>query len=261
MTTQIVGILNLTPDSFSDGGKADSIEKAAVQMIQIFEDGAAIVDVGAESTRPRATPIDAAQEWARLEPFLQFTRDHHPAFLSRISIDTRHAQTAKYALEYGVCWINDVNGLQSPQMVDAVKHSNCDLVVMHSLTIPADPDVTLPDDSDVVFILKEWALSRLQELSGQGIARARIILDPGIGFGKTAKQSLEIIRRAEEFNSLHTRIMFGHSRKSFLGLYSDALAKDRDTLTAQFSAQLTKSGVSYLRVHNVKTNVDAIRLL
>lgn len=256
--TKLVGILNLTPDSFSDGGQAGSVSEAVRHMQTLFEDGAALVDIGAESTRPGATPISADEEWQRLEPFMREVRQHHAARLQALSIDTRHPETARRVLEYGVGWINDVSGFSSPAMIQAVKGAPCDLVVMHSLGVPADPRNTLPEGADPVALLRKWAEEKVAKLGGQGIAQARIIFDPGIGFGKTAEQSKTIIDRIGELKMPGVRLLVGHSRKSFLALYTGAAPKDRDAETARISALLADAGVDFLRVHNVKANRAAL---
>lgn len=254
--TKLVGILNLTPDSFSDGGQyadAGAIRAAALRMA---EAGAAVIDVGAESTRPGATPLSPEQEWARLEPFfveaLPALRKH-PV---EISIDTRHPETATRALSHGVDWINDVSGNAHPDMADAVRRASCRLVLMHSLGVPADPAVTLPEEADPVHTLLQWAEREIQVLAARGIGRERIIFDPGIGFGKTMEQSWEIVRRMEEFRPLGLPLLAGHSRKSFLRRVSDNPAEGRDDATLAVSAYLAARGVDYLRVHAVARHAE-----
>lgn len=257
--TQLVGILNLTPDSFSGDGHSYNPRNALEQLEKIFQDGAAIVDVGAESTRPGATPLNHEEEWRRLSHFLEYLKqDNRHDYFPRISIDTYHPETAKKALAFGVGWINDVWGFQDARMVEAVKDSICDIVVMHSLSIPADPQVTFPPDTDIILALINWANERLQKLEGQGIARDRVILDPGIGFGKTAEQSQAIIDRIDALKTLGVRLLVGHSRKSFLKLHTSEPPGQRDAATAEISVKLAKAGVDFLRVHNVVVNRKAL---
>lgn len=258
MSTALIGILNLTPDSFSDGGQAGDAKHAFAQFTQLLKDGAAIVDVGAESTRPGATSLTAEEEWARLLPFFEEVKRSDAKLFSRMSVDTRHGATASKALVLGVRWINDVTGFQNAEMIEAVKGSNCDIAVMHSLSVPADPKVTLPRDADPVQVVLEWAAERAHALEQAGISKSRIILDPGIGFGKSAMQSAALIERITELKALGLRLLVGHSRKSFLTLYTDVPPAERDGITARISAELASKGVDYLRVHNVRMNREQL---
>jgi dihydropteroate synthase len=250
MVTKLVGIVNLTPDSFSDGGNCADVAAMIVLAGAMAAAGAEVIDVGAESTRPGAVPLDPEEEWQRLLPFMEQVL---PGLKGRcrISIDTRHAETARRALERGADWINDVGGFADAAMVEAVAPSGCALVVMHSLSIPADPKVTLPDDADPVAALLAFGYERVAALEAAGINRSRLIFDPGIGFGKTAAQSLEILRRAAELRVLGVPLLVGHSRKSFLKAFADGPPPMRDAATLAFSAYLMDRGVGYLRVHDV----------
>lgn len=254
--TSIVGILNITPDSFSDGGDYLSPEAAAEKSIEMVKDGAAVIDVGAESTRPGAIAISPDEEWKRLYPVIDLLRNCD--LNAWISIDTRHPENAVKAIHTGVDWINDVSGFTSKKMIDAVADNAVNIVVMHNMGIPADKNKTIPNDQDPVDYICHWADNKLKELELSGIDRERIIFDPGIGFGKTPEQSYEIIKDVKAFKKLNTRIMIGHSRKSFLSLVTDKEAKNRDTETAAFSSYLAANTVDYLRVHNVKANMKAI---
>ncbi len=252
---KLVGILNVTPDSFSDGGSFVDPEIAVAQALKMVEQGAAIIDIGAESTRPGAMSLSHEEEWARLEPILYALPSK---ILSGVSVDTRHPETAEKSLAFGVAWINDVSGF--PQaMIDVVHDSSCKIVVMHSLSVPADKTIVLPEDVDVVMVVRDWFVEKLQQLEAQGISADRIIFDPGIGFGKTAAQSLELIRRAKELRVDGTALMFGHSRKSFLSLTPNASLTEHDEATCEVSAYLASQGVDYLRVHNVAANAIAIQ--
>lgn len=244
--SKLVSIVNVTPDSFSDGGKFIKPDAAIAAIAEHIEQGADIVDIGAESTRPGATPLSHAEEWERLEPVLAAL----PHFLDeavQFSVDTRHAQTAAKALHYGVQWINDVSGFAHPDMIAAVKNSGCKLVVMHSLGVPADKNVTIPDIDDPVEVVLEFARHRITSLERAGITRDRILFDPGIGFGKTASQSLELLRRIAEFNVLGVPLLVGHSRKSCLSQFS----MNRDDATLVVSQYLAEKRIDYLRVHEV----------
>lgn len=259
--TQLVAILNLTPDSFSDGGMTSTPDTALMHVEKYFSEGADRIDIGAESTRPGAVPISAQEEWRRLAPVLEPIARRWPERIKHISIDTYHPSTARHALEYGVGYINDVTGFAQAEMVDAVRPGDCKLIVMHSLGIPADPTISLFAEEDVIAILCAFGQQRLTQLKNQGVARSRIIFDPGLGFGKTAEQSLTIIRRIGELNSLNVPIMVGHSRKSFLSRFTDAPPAQRDNETLWVSLFLSLQGVEYLRVHDVAHHAQMLRLL
>lgn len=245
---KLVGIVNITPDSFSDGGNNVDVKAAGLAIERLMADGADVVDIGAESTRPGATPLSAQEEWARLKPIMRLVRDWagHMIF----SLDTRHGDNAKRALEHGFSWINDVSGFTSSGMVEVAMQSSCKLVMMHSLSVPADKNITLPESADVMKELAGWAAERKKQLESKGVDRNRLVFDPGIGFGKTARQSQDIIRRAAELKALGLPVLVGHSRKSFLTTRDMDMAA-RDKATLDYSYLLAQAGVEYLRVHNV----------
>lgn len=243
---KLVGILNVTPDSFSDGGEYWRPNDALAAIERLVADGADVIDIGAESTRPGATPITHEEEWRRLAPVLthliQYTGVEY-------SIDTCHPETARKALEHGVHWINDVSGL-THDMASAVRQSSCKLVVMHSLSVPADITIVMDASLDAISEVFSFAQMRLQELENYGIARDRLIFDPGIGFGKTPAQSWALVHGIEHFLTLGVPLMVGHSRKSFLG--GDLV--ERDAKTLEVSQTLVENGVKYLRVHDVASH-------
>jgi dihydropteroate synthase len=245
--TRIVAIVNITPDSFSDGGLYLHADAALVAIKQAISNGADVIDIGAESTRPGAVPISHAEEWQRLLPVLEQFAIYPIGGI--ISIDTRHAETAKKALALGVHWITDVSGFEDAAMIDTVKDTDCKLVVMHSLGVPVDKNIVLPEGIDPVQHIIDWAVKRFARLEAASIARSRLIFDPGIGFGKTPSQSQEILRRVGEFSVLGVPLYIGHSRKSFL-MNADTIA-EKDAATLEISRGLVASGVDYIRVHNV----------
>ncbi|MBX3708440.1 MAG: dihydropteroate synthase [Gammaproteobacteria bacterium] len=254
-TPQLMGIVNITPDSFSDGGKFLNPEQAFEHIIHLVNAGAEVIDMGAESTAPTAQPLDAKTEWARLEPVLTaIKKSTKQNFLitPKISIDTRHSFVAANALDRGADWINDVSGLDDPVMCEIIAQSTVDCVVMHHLSIPERRDHTLPRDLDPVKMVQTWGEKRLRELEQKGIARNRIIFDPGIGFGKMAEQSLLLLKNVNFFKSLGTRILIGHSRKTFISLLSEMPFVERDIETMAMALYLSKQSVDYIRVHNVE---------
>lgn len=247
-----VAVLNITPDSFSDGGCFITPESALQQLDALIEQGAGVIDIGAQSTRPNADMLDAATEWQRLQPVLADTIALCHARDVLASIDTIHPENAARAIALGVDWVNDVNGFADADMIAAVKHSDCKLVVMHSLSVPADPDIHLPPECNVIQEVLSWFETRATQI---GVNRSRLIFDAGIGFGKTAQQSLQLVLRAAELKQVGVPLLIGHSRKSFLSLFTDAQPAERDDLTLAFSAMLLHAGVDYLRVHNVARHV------
>ena len=256
-----MGILNATPDSFSDGGRYQEIESLDVHLGTMIDAGVHIIDVGGESTRPGAQAISADSEWARIAPVLERLIDRCGGALLRpqISVDTHHPETARRALELGVDMINDVSGLTNPAMIELAHGSRKDWVAMHQLSVPVDPAVTLPADCEPVEAVEQWLADRVEKWDKAGLDLNRIIFDPGIGFGKDALQSLKILREIHRFRRYGLRVLVGHSRKSFMKNFS-ALSNDiKDLTTLGASLDLCAKGVDILRVHNVPLHAAAYR--
>lgn len=252
----LMGILNITPDSFSGDGRLNADPLAHARALA--EAGADIVDVGAESTRPGARPLSPQEEWSRLGPVLE-ALVHAPWRQGiALSVDTRHAQTACRALALGVEVINDVTGLRDPSMGRTLADASADIVVMHALSVPVDPSLVLPPQTDVVACVLAWRTQMLSRAASLGISRERLVFDPGIGFGKTAEQSLTLVLEAPRLVDAGGRWLFGHSRKSFLSLFTDAPASARDDLTLALSAALAHAGVHILRVHAVRRHAELL---
>lgn len=247
--TELVAILNVTPDSFSDGRPNTTPEDYVKLAASAVKAGATYIDIGAESTRPGAVPLTPDEEWARLEPVLSLL----PPGMN-ISLDTRHPETLSKALVYGISWLNDVSGVHAPDIIALAKMHDFKVVLMHSITVPANPQNVLPDDCDVIEVLLDWGRRKLEALTAQGIARERFIFDPGLGFGKTAKQSWQILEQVDRLKKLRVPILIGHSRKSFMQVPME----ERDAMTAKITAELAKAGVAYVRVHNVRANAKAL---
>lgn len=254
-----MGILNLTPDSFSDGGALATPEQCVERLETCDRAGVQILDIGAESTRPGALPLTAGEEWQRLEPMLRLINQRYRGqfFRPRLSIDTYRASTAEKALAHGADIINDVSGLTDPAMLPLLKNSTCDYVLMHSLSIPADRAKILDDHCDPVVAVRDWALEKLALLDRQGIALSRVLLDPGIGFGKTPQQSLTLLQRCQELQDLPVRLLIGHSRKSFMQLWTAASAANRDDASIGVSLELCRRGIDVLRVHAPERHIAA----
>jgi 2-amino-4-hydroxy-6-hydroxymethyldihydropteridine diphosphokinase / dihydropteroate synthase len=262
-TPALMGILSITPDSFSGDGLAN-IHDINIIAADFVTSGAEILDIGAEATGPSAIPIDAKTEWQRLEPVLKSILQTRSTMLitPKISIDTHHAEVAEKSLALGIDWINDVSGLDDPSMVNILKQHTCNIVFMHHLGIPVSNQAkTLPPHADPVKTIYTWAESRIQQLEKSGISSDRLIFDVGIGFGKTAEQSVEIMQRIAEFKNLGVKLLVGHSRKSFFNLFTPNPFSERDIETLSASLHLANESVDYLRVHNVNATSRAFKVM
>jgi dihydropteroate synthase len=246
----IMGILNVTPDSFFDGGQFLAVRDAIERVRHMIADGCDIVDIGAESTRPGARPVDEAEEMARLDQVLAQTASLDVP----VSIDTTKAAVAARALSYGVVLVNDVWGLQKdPDMADVVAEAEAAVVIMHNR---AEKD----QDLDIVGDIRSFFDRSLAIAAKAGIPRHRIILDVGIGFAKSSRQNREVIRRLGEFKNYGLPLMVGASRKRFLGsLTADGI---EGTLSGTLAASLAAvaAGAAIVRVHDVAEHVAALRV-
>lgn len=251
----IMGILNLTPDSFSDGGSYPTPEDAIARGLQMVEEGALIIDVGGESTRPGATPVSEEEERARVLDVVKALADKGIC----VSIDTRHASVARAALEAGASIINDVSGFRDEAMVDLAASCDVGLVVMH---MGGDDPRTMQDEpvyEDVVAEVRDYLKTQAENLIAHGVARDRICLDPGPGFGKTAKQTIELMRNFHEFNRLGFPTMVAVSRKSYIGeAYHIEDPKERDSASAAEALMACELGASAIRTHNVALTAQAL---
>lgn len=247
-TTKIVGILNVTPDSFSDGGLYTDIKSAQKHLISMINDGADIIDIGAESTRPYSEEVPAEEQIKRLTPILKFIKSENLKTLT--SVDTRSSIVAEFALDNGVNIINDVSGFDYDSLMPKIiSKYQAQVIIQHSQGLPNNMQNN-PTYSDVVEEIYKSLQAKLNLATDAGIKN--IILDVGIGFGKSQKDNFEILNRIEEFYSLNSPIMVGVSRKSLLGLSNSDDNALKDSLTLAISYPLIQKGVDYLRVHNVK---------
>ncbi len=250
----VMGILNVTPDSFSDGGLYDDFDSAVAAGLQMVEDGALIVDVGGESTRPASTPVSEEQELARVIDVVRELASHDIC----VSIDTRHASVARACVQAGASVINDVSGFRDQAMVDVARSCQAGLVVMHMQGTP-DTMQNDPVYSDVVVEVRDYLQVQAQMLQDAGIDRDRICIDPGPGFGKTASQTMELVRNLQEFVHLGYPVMIAVSRKSFIGsAYHIDDPLERDQASAQEALLACEQGASVVRTHNVALTVETL---
>lgn len=255
--TRIMGILNITPDSFSDGGllrKRDAVARRIEDMIRA---GVDILDVGGESTRPFAEPVPEQEEMDRVLPVVELIRrmTDRP-----VSIDTTKAAVAGAALAAGAEIINDISALRhDPGMVEIVKESAGPVIIMHMQGTPGDMQIN-PHYDDVIADICGFFTERIAWLTAHGVDKARIIIDPGIGFGKTVEHNLTILRNISAFKQLGCPVLVGHSRKSFIGKTLDLDIGGRDCATAILSFHCVRQGADILRVHDVELTRQAVLL-
>ncbi len=219
----LVGILNITPDSFSDGGKFITIPNALAQAEKLVREGAEVLDIGAESTRPGATPVLPETEWSLLKPVLTALKEQCKqwAFKPKLSIDTRHHIVAERAMQMGIDWINDVSGFVDPNMRALVVGSPVKCVVMHNLGVPAQKNIVLASHPNICEQILDWTEQRFEELLDAGVNANQLIFDIGIGFGKTSQQSIFLLKNIKQFRRLNYPLLVGHLRKSFLSLITE----------------------------------------
>jgi 2-amino-4-hydroxy-6-hydroxymethyldihydropteridine diphosphokinase / dihydropteroate synthase len=261
--TRLVGIVNLTPDSFSDGGQFVNFSDALTHAEKLVLAGAEVLDIGAESTRPGARAVSPHEEWQRLAPMLTALKKQQEQWPVRpsLSVDTRHYEVASRALALGIDWLNDVSGFADCNMGKLAAESNVNCVIVHNLGVPADKNVVLSSFPDIRQQILVWAQKRFEQLVMQKINPEKFIFDIGIGFGKTAEQSAFLLKHINYFRKLACPLLVGHSRKSFLNTITDKPYHERDLETSILSAQLASQGVDFLRIHHVEMNARAIRLL
>jgi len=255
--TLIMGVLNLTPDSFSDGGLFKDVDSAVAHATRMLQEGADIVDVGGESTRPGAEPVSAEEELGRVEPVLRRLLEEVNA---PVSIDTHKASVAERCLEMGAHIVNDVTALRGDErMVEVVKQYEAPVVLMHMKGTPRTMQVN-PVYADVVAEIKKFLGERMAFAEGRGVSREMLILDPGMGFGKTTQHNLEIVRRLWELRELGCPVLVGPSRKSFIGDVLGLPVHERLDGTIATVVLCIVSGGDIVRVHDVKRVARAARL-
>ncbi len=245
----VMGILNVTPDSFFDGGCWLTPEKALRRAEQMVDEGADILDIGGESTRPGAKPIDPEEELERILPVVERIDRSIPCL---ISIDTMHARVAQEALQAGAVMVNDVSAMRAdPRMADVCAEGGAYVILMHMQGMPRTMQVS-PAYEDVVDDVHAFLAKRCHEAMAAGVSRRKLIVDPGIGFGKKLEHNLDLINRLRELRDLGAPILVGVSRKSFLGRLLDLPVEDRLEGTIAANAVAIARGADIIRVHDVK---------
>jgi dihydropteroate synthase len=246
-----MGVVNITPDSFSDGGRFHEREAAIAHARRLADEGAAIVDLGGESTRPGAAPVSEEEELRRVIPVLERIHD------LCVSVDTRRPAVMRAALEAGASMVNDVQALQAAGALDAVRNGKCAVCLMHMKGEPATMQRE-PHYDDVVAEVKEFLRQRVAAAEAAGVARARLVVDPGFGFGKTVEHNLTLLARLAEFRDLGLPLLAGLSRKSTLGKLTGRAVNERLAGSLAMALLALQNGATILRVHDVKETRDVV---
>jgi dihydropteroate synthase len=253
----VMGVLNVTPDSFSDGGRFIAPDAAIAEALDMYEAGAALIDVGGESTRPGAQPVSVQQELDRVLPVIEALA---PALPVPLSIDTSKPEVMRAAVAAGAGLINDVCALSAPGALAAARDSGVPVCLMHMQgeprTMQSDPQY-----GDVVADIFDYLAQRLAACEHAGIARERLLIDPGFGFGKTLQHNLRLLARLADFTSLGLPLLVGLSRKSLFGKLLDRSVEQRLVPSVVAAVLAAERGAAIIRAHDVKETVDALRLL
>ncbi|BCF96470.1 dihydropteroate synthase [Paraburkholderia sp. PGU19] len=255
----VMGILNVTPDSFSDGGLYAEPSKARLQAELMLADGADIIDIGGESTRPGAPPVPLEDELDRVIPLVKELSDAGIP----VSVDTYKPEVMRYALAAGADLINDIWGFRMPGAIDAVKDSQCGLCVMHMLGEPQTMQVGEPAYADVVAEIRAFLDERVNTMMSAGVAKNRISVDPGFGFGKTVEHNYALLAHLSQTAPIvgtPLPILAGMSRKSMLGAVVDRPARQRVAASVAAAVCAAERGAAIIRVHDVEQTVDALKV-
>jgi dihydropteroate synthase len=253
----LMGVVNVTPDSFFDGGRHDDPQRAVEHALRLVEEGADLLDIGAESTRPGAVPVDGREECHRLIPVVAAVAK---AVSVPISVDTSKAEVARAAIDAGAVMVNDVTALRGDgAMVDVVAEAGVGLVLMHMQGTPETMQKA-PRYDDVVGEVAQFLTERARWAIAHGVARDRIVLDPGIGFGKTLHHNLDLLANLHAFVHLEFPVLVGPSRKGFIGQLTDQAVEARAWGTAAAVALAVEQGANILRVHDIGPMKDVVRV-
>lgn len=253
---RVMGIVNVTPDSFSDGGKFNTTEKAIAHALQLVEEGADILDIGGESTRPGATPVPLDEELKRVIPVIEGLRDVGVP----LSIDTYKPQVMQAAITASADIVNDVCALREPQALEIVATSQAGVCLMHMQGRPQTMQVD-PQYDDVVSEVRDFLKDRLDAAVQAGIDRSRIVLDPGFGFGKRTAHNLTLLNHLNDIQALGLPLLIGLSRKSVLGQVVGSSVDERVHASIAASVVSVMKGANIVRVHDVKPTIDALKIV
>lgn len=253
----VMGIVNVTPDSFSDGGQYASTSQAVEHALQLVEEGASILDIGGESTRPGATPVGLDEELARVIPVIETLVK---LVNIPLSIDTYKPQVMQAAIDAGISIVNDVNALQAPNALETVAKSYVGVCLMHMQGSPQTMQID-PQYSDVVTEVSDFLFSRLNVTINAGIAHNRIMLDPGFGFGKRTAHNIALLKDLMRIKKIGQPLLVGLSRKSVLGQVLGDNKTDRMAASIAASVVAAMNGANIFRVHDVKATVDALKVV
>jgi dihydropteroate synthase len=248
-----MGIVNITPDSFSDGGRYVSTENALHHALQLIEQGADLLDIGGESTRPGSNQVSAEEELRRIMPVVEALVERNVP----VSVDTSKPEVMRAAIDAGAAMINDVNALKAEGALEAVAAGGVAACLMHMQGEPRNMQAQ-PHYDDVVAEVKDFLRQRLNAAIAAGIPRERLVIDPGFGFGKTLKHNIELLRHLDHFLDLNAPLLVGLSRKSMLGKITGNEVSDRVYASVAAALLAVAKGASILRVHDVKATRDAL---
>lgn len=255
MSVELMGVINITPDSFSDGGQFLSVDAALRHAEMLIKEGADILDIGAESSRPGAAAVTSDEEIARLTPFLSHYRRH---FDVPLSLDTYKSEVAQLGIDHGVQWINDITGLTTDsQMIPTIAESDCGVIIMHMQGMPQTMQAS-PVYQDVAHEVLLFLNTQVDACHSSGIKS--VMVDPGIGFGKTVSHNLTLLNQLAILKTLDCPIVIGTSRKSFIGQLTATEVDNRGAGTIASSLYAVSQGASVIRVHDVATMKQALQV-
>lgn len=251
-----MGILNVTPDSFSDGGRFNQLDTALKHALQLQQEGAEVIDIGGESTRPGATPVSVEEELERVIPVIEKIRQHSEV---AISIDTSKPQVMQAAIEAGASMVNDVNALHAEGAVELCVKHQIPVCLMHKQGTPSTMQ-DKPHYQDVVEEVKQYLVDRAKTCVAAGLSAENICIDPGFGFGKTLENNLSLLTEMQQFCALDYPVLVGVSRKSMFGMLLDREVEDRLVASTTAAAIAYQKGARFFRVHDVAETCDALKL-
>jgi dihydropteroate synthase len=257
---RVMGVLNVTPDSFFDGGRYADRDRALAHARRMLDDGAAIIDIGGESTRPGAAPTGEQQELDRVLPLFEALRADCDSRGVPLSVDTRKPAVMRAAIAAGASMVNDINALRAEGALDAVASSGAAVCLMHMQGEPLTMQHAAVYEHDVVAVVTAFLSGRALACESAGIARGRIAVDPGFGFGKTIDHNLELLRRLPEIVALGYPVVAGMSRKSTIGTLTGRQVEERGAGSLAAALAAVARGASLVRVHDVRDTVDALKV-